>query len=639
MCAQAALKAQLEELRSQFMRTHQMLKEAQANALARDMANGVDARVKKKIACDGESQTTYTDFDIFDKQDGWFLPISGTASARIKWRRALNFATCPSCRGVGGQVMATAVLLRRLIRGESEKKRPKKGAGVWVLPDEIVQFVCNLPRSVMAHRPYALSWTVNRITHLFMSKIIADEEDVATGYPVQSLEQFIVEKYLMLTEERSEAEIGIHRLLQSVKEHHKRHPLLHIFARFMNILQDPLSVKASDSGDKKRRSTLKKKCSIQQDMFVMDELLKPSSKELPLTVLSIYLFAREEMLKLGYNGAYAAAIAKAKTSDYGDLDKYENLIVSASTKPPKLVNKYINKENDTNTVIRQVKNASITSKRGSVSTGGTVSSATITNTVLDDEELTIDDLCDPVSAVDKGKRWEIKLEPHVCVMSNFTMWIPLDRAIEVVNAVLNFLTDAQLLAVCRRIEHISAFLSPHGQLVSADGNHSEIRQHMRVFLPTALVDGAPGSLIGDGGAALRIAAFVEAQKLLEPSRQYTVVVNLDDALQTIAEMLLTRISHMEERLSKIFYDGDTNGDGVLSYDEFLEIVNKIAPHISKRRVLGMYREVLMMGEDSKKIELSSFITICKKYGLVKLVSETRVCCMLSIYVTHLTHLG
>ncbi len=95
---------------------------------------------------------------------------------------------------------------------------------------------------------------------------------------------------------------------------------------------------------------------------------------------------------------------------------------------------------------------------------------------------------------------------------------------------MTFLSDAQLLAVCRRLEHISSFLSTSGNLSSADGNHSEIRQHMRVFLKNAELLAIHNNTTGETTPIIQ--SFIEQQRNLDPSRQYTVVVNLDDALQT-----------------------------------------------------------------------------------------------------------
>ena len=51
--------------------------------------------------CESSTQTEYDDFGAWDRQSGWTLPISGTVKARNRWRRALLYGSCPSCRGVG----------------------------------------------------------------------------------------------------------------------------------------------------------------------------------------------------------------------------------------------------------------------------------------------------------------------------------------------------------------------------------------------------------------------------------------------------------------------------------------------------------------------------------------------------------
>lgn len=416
-------------------------------------------------------------------------------------------------------------MLRRLIRGENDKKKTKKN-GHWHLSDDIVQFICNLPRRIMAHRPYTLSWTVNRIWHILSCKIEADEEDLSTGYPIQPLDLFIIEKYLMNTECRSDAELFLHRLLQSVKEHYKKHPLLHTFARFLHIFNDDVETtveKAQKSTAPRRSSVIKnrKGSSIAQDMQIIDDLLKPTTKDLPESVLTIYLFAREEMLRSGYTGAYAAPIAKAKANGNGDLLKYQNILEMASMKPPKVIEKYTDKP--------------VKDKRKSSVSSIAVASAAVTseNATTRGNDGVLKDLCDPVDNADIGKKWSIKIESHVCVFSDYTTWVPLDRATEVVLTVLNFLSDQQLLGVCRRIEHISAFLSPQGTLSSADGNHTEIRQHMRAFLPSNLTETTvPNRKASVNDVSTKIAAFIENQKSLDANRQYTVLVNLDDALQS-----------------------------------------------------------------------------------------------------------
>ena len=66
-------------------------------------------------------------------------------------------------------------------------------------------------------------------------------------------------------------------------------------------------------------------------------------------------------------------------------------------------------------------------------------------------------------------------------------------------------------------------------------------------------------------------------------------------------------------------EGDDNGDGVLNFQEFLDIVSKIAPHFPKRRILRMFREALTQGTDDDRINDKAFVNVCKAHGLGQLV--------------------
>ena len=102
-------------------------------------------------------------------------------------------------------------------------------------------------------------------------------------------------------------------------------------------------------------------------------------------------------------------------------------------------------------------------------------------------------------------------------------------------------------------------------------------------------------------------------------RDDILLFNMDYALQLLAEVLLERSKFVEKSLEQIFVEGDENGDGVLNFKEFTTIVSKVAPHFHERRVLKMYREALMQGEDNETITQYAFVTVCKKHGLVQLV--------------------
>ena len=46
---------------------------------------------------------------------GWSLPVSGYIIARNRWRDAYKFATCKSCKGVGGYISKAVLLYKELI--------------------------------------------------------------------------------------------------------------------------------------------------------------------------------------------------------------------------------------------------------------------------------------------------------------------------------------------------------------------------------------------------------------------------------------------------------------------------------------------------------------------------------------------
>jgi hypothetical protein len=48
-------------------------------------------------------------------------------------------------------------------------------------------------------------------------------------------------------------------------------------------------------------------------------------------------------------------------------------------------------------------------------------------------------------------------------------------------------------------------------------------------------------------------------------------------------------------------------------------VSKVAPHFHERRILKMFREALMTGNDDETIGPEAFVDVCKKHGLVQLI--------------------
>jgi len=163
---------------------------------------------------DASSQTEVNDDGLWQKQDGWVVQTSEDVLARALWRRAIRYASCPCCQGAG-EFMKMIVDQSKMKHkkklaiedldddNEGLDKQAKKIRGRrnavdknWMLPDELVEFLCNLPKSVQGATPKPLPWLCNEINMIFDEKLTADLEDEAEGQQVQSMNDFLMELYL-----------------------------------------------------------------------------------------------------------------------------------------------------------------------------------------------------------------------------------------------------------------------------------------------------------------------------------------------------------------------------------------------------------------------------------------------------------
>jgi hypothetical protein len=94
----------------------------------------------------------------------------------------------------------------------------------------------NLPKSIQAINPKGVLWSFKVIWNLVEEKDLADESDNALGYAIQTAPEFLIEAFLQRGESRVEAEIEMYKLIVSMKELYKKHPLLQTFARFLQCL-------------------------------------------------------------------------------------------------------------------------------------------------------------------------------------------------------------------------------------------------------------------------------------------------------------------------------------------------------------------------------------------------------------------
>lgn len=554
-----------------------------------ERANKVNDFKRPKI--DSSSQTEVDEMGVWDKQDGWSLPISGTLVARRRWREAIRFAKCPKCKGNGDFIALCARLLRAMLRGvpvnDDEKPKGKTGA-IWCIPDDLVRFMSNLPRSVMAICPRPMPWLLRRVWCLCNSKKGTDDMDEKLGYALQSTPEFLIEHYLRLMPVRSDAEFALYELLTTLQEYYKAHPLLHIFARFVGIL-DGLSVEemlarqkelAAEKQHKLERLQREKMQGLgaRQKAVLLDqakerkkdaderqtgkaepeEKLKMCDSSLTIAIFQIYHYARACLFE-SYSGVYAGRIASIKQSA-AILSEYER-------------------------------------------------------------------------KVDKEADWQVDIPAHVCLDSKLLFYVPFDRSVRVLSVLLSFLDESQYQAALRSLESAAVFLNPDGSLYLLDGMHTYVRTTMREFLTTESLDGSDLSwmqiyeqLLAAGKVPPRDEEELGPITPEELERdKYVVMVNLDVALRIVCECMLQRTKYVEKRLADIFVQGDENGDGVLSFIEFTTIVSVVAPHFNERRIIRMFREALMVGNDDDSISPQAFVLTCKKHNLVQLidVSELR----------------
>jgi len=553
MQERALLLKQRQDLQAELMRQNAL---AQESAIIKN--NKIQAKIKKEQGVfkavnkkvDGSSQTEYDDFGAWDRQSGWTLPISGTVKARNRWRKSLLYATCPSCRGLGAFMSAAAAQYKFFLRGEvivDKDYDPKK----WRIPDQIVRFMSNLPRAIQTEPLHDTKWVIRHVWNFFDFKVKTDADDITLGQPLQVFADFIIDTLLQRCERRVDAESYLYVFLKTLQGclARKKTPILHSFARFLGVY---------GTTDEENESEL---------------VSSPKGKGSPMK--SKQQFEREP------KGQRKTTVGNRGTKVSVDQT---SLKVPNSNLSRGVLDVYLFS-----------RSCMLKPYRGMYATGIEAAKAATTgnnNLGLNQSKL-------EGSADDHKAGWGLNIPDHVCVSDNLTAWVPLDRALQVSTAVLGFLSEKQMLAVHRQIEHEALFLNKHGELVEPEGSHTVIRAAVR----TILKQGVEKKSEDEG----------------DSSDETVIMVNLEKVLQATIQQLSSRISLVETRLVRLFADGDDNGDGELSFREFTAIVNKVAPHFSTRTQLKMFREALMSGNDNSAITERSFVSVCRKYGLVQLV--------------------
>ncbi|GMH48833.1 hypothetical protein TL16_g00386 [Triparma laevis f. inornata] len=486
---------------------------------------------------DGFCQTEVNDDGLWQKQDGWIINVDEDVLARALWRRALRFVGCPCCKGAGEFLQNVVEEFKNphkklqikdegdsdededdMVNEDISKKTPKRrgrrsGAdSSWMLPDELVEFLSNLPKTVQGARPKPLAWLCKEINSIFSEKFEADRQDENEGQQTQAMNDFLMELFLKRYGLRRLAELNLYVFIITIKEYYEMNSLVHTIARFMNLMDEPNKKEkgAAEGGGGGREE---------------NHDIVPSNKMLDTSFLTAFLWTREKLLS-DYHGVYVFGADERRNGGRGSMEG---------------------------------------------------------------------------------------LPTHCIVQRGCDFFVPLDRIVYMVKLVLNFLTPRKLATYSRQIEKRCQVLRKDGKVEKGEGARMIIRSKMR----DSMLKVTPGKSIHQH----KVVEEDEAD-MAEDKDDVQIVVDIYQTLQMMMEILNLRVHHMEDQLKRYFIEGDDNGDGVLSFEEFDALLKRIAPTFSDRRILRMFRQALCSGPDSSfAIEKSTFADVCKNHGLVKLIDS------------------
>ena len=329
--------------------------------------------------------------------------------------------------------MATAASqYKQLLRGEavSDDSQDNKK---WRIPDQIIRFMSNIPRTIESKALHDTKWLVRHAWCFFELKMNIDNDDIKLGQPLQEFPDFLLDTMLQQCERRIDAESYLFLLLKSLQTSlaKKKNPLLHTFARFLGVFgptvdDDEIEVVSIDSHDNSERKSLNNHRSSG-----INKNRKTVNRGSHVTVDNTHMKAPSSNLSREILDVYLFSrncLLKPYTGIYAEG-------------------------------IEQVK----------------INSTGFAN--LRKNQLKLEG-----SSEDQCHGWGICIPSHVLVSDNLSSWIPLDRAVEVASAVLGFLSEKQMLALNRQIEHEAMFLNKQGILEEPEGNHSVIRSVVRKLL-------------------------------------------------------------------------------------------------------------------------------------------------------------
>jgi hypothetical protein len=226
----------------------------------------------------------------------------------------------------------------------------------------------------------------------------------------------------------------------------------------------------------------------------------------------------------------------------------------------------------------------------------------------------------------------------IVVNHGVRVWLPIEPAVSLLKIALFYLPPRKLELQCRKIEENAAILSNGGKIVP----QSEIvgaRMDVRAAMRRAMIDSenaeqdtvvkessskrprkSTKSVGGDGN---------ENTNSNTKGNETLIVVDVNEILDIIIESLFGRKLSIADELKRLFVRGDENGDGVLSFNEFSQILkdlprDKTDDQLSSRQALRIYRNALSYCGEGLDISKTTFVHICEKFNLIPLCDINKV---------------
>lgn len=592
-------------------------------------------------------QTLTDDDGLWDIQDGCVREISRDRFLRFQWQHARRFASCPACKGAGSCLVQKTkrnlpstkdratddpTLHHQLGTATTRVKIPPLD-NHWSMPNRLVDFMCNLPKTAQGMKVRSLRWLVRQIWAILDEKERVDAIDDFEGQPTQDMIEFMIELYLRWYGLRQDAELALYTLLISVKRNYKKSTCVWTFARLLDLL--------NEVDDPEENKTIKKNDGLQSEEQD-EEDMRPKYTTLDATFQQIMTFTRRRLLY-----RKKADVAAEKARKVAERNSMSEQLPQVPPPPPAPLRQIASPGSPTSAGGRTPRPiaGSFTVSRKTLTMKGAPVEATVRAAIPTspgrDSSSGEDNDADPFSdtatssiPIDVKKAAEARaiaaeqaIPNHIVIGTDgVSLWVPLADFVSTFMLVMGWLPSDRLHAYLRVMERSAELLGTNGTtVVSAEGYRTVIRSIMR-----KLLNPSSGNTDANGNPEMDTSVLDHRGVPIRP------MVDMDRVLQVVMDIMYKKQSLITTTLKRLFVEGDDNGDGVLSYDEFNAIVLQCAPDFSERRVLRMFREALTSGSGSSfAIETETFCTVCKKHGLAQLVNirelEQRE---LGIYTTH-----